>query len=345
MAATRRQARRIVLDATAAPGSLRALGAQWVDWLRVRNQSPRTVTTRAEAFGLFVEWCAEREVTQTGVVTRAVVETYQRYLSRILVAAPQRRAGKPLSVRTQLVRLRTVALFFRWAVRRGHTPANPAADLDYPRPPASLPERLNVGEFEAVCSTCAATPLGIRDRAVLEVLFSTGLRRAELATLRTEDIDAERGLVRVVAGKGAKDRYVPIGPRALAWLARYDAQVRTHWCRDAGERTLFLSHRGAVLGRHSLGTVVKAALRAAGIIKVGSCHLFRHGMATEMVEAGCDIRTISAILGHDDLNSTAIYTRLGVTALRRAHALFHPTESCRTGGVEDIPAPAPDSSP
>ena len=175
---------------------------------------------------------------------------------------------------------------------------------------------------------------GGRDRALLETLYSTGIRRSELCHLRISDIDA-RGVVWVRAGKGQRDRVVPIGPRALAWVEKYRWELRPQLVGADDDGTLFLTGYGEGYRQTHLGNVVKRYLKQAGIEAVGSCHLFRHAMATHMLENGADIRFIQAMLGHRDLNTTEIYTRVSIEKLREIHAATHPGRAARTEPADE----------
>ncbi len=301
-------------------GSLVGLMQHYLTDLERRNYSADTLTVRRRQLRAFADWCAERGVTGAAQVTRAMVERYQRWLF-----AQRQDDGRPLSVGYQIQRVKPIQMLYRWAVRRHLVGANPAADLDYPRPIRQLPPVLSPEEAERVLAQPdPSTPVGLRDRALLEVLYSTGIRRMECARLRQDDLDHRRGLLRVVQGKGKKDRLVPIGARALDWVARYDAQARPLWHPDPTDRTLFLSPRGAPLARDALTALVRGYVSAAGLNVTGSCHLFRHSMATALHRAGCDVRVLQEMLGHAKLDTTALYTHVGVAHLKAAHAAYHP---------------------
>lgn len=318
------------------PGSFTRLVPAWLADLAVKHYAEASRVTWGTALGLFAAWCADRDLFEAAQVTRAVVEAYQRHVFHLRTGhgrGPARPpgasavAGLPLANRTQRSRLHAVDRFYAWAVRRGLVSANPAADLELPRKAATLPDYLTPEEAAAVLGACdISDPRGLRDRAFLELLYSTGLRRMEALRLMVDDVDHARGTVRVLHGKGAKDRYSPIGARALRWIARYEHEVRATWCIDAGEHRLFLDRDGRPMTTTCLGGRVYRLMRAAGIAKRGACHLFRHSFATGLVEAGCDIRLIAAMLGHSDLDSTMLYTRVGVGKLVAAHKLYHPAE-------------------
>ena len=308
---------------THAPGSLLDLAAKWDRDLAVRQYSSETRRAQVSSLGLFLAWLSEREVHDAAAVTRNMVEVYQRHLHRCRTDD-----DRPLSAMAQYRRLKTVEQFFRWAVRKRLLSMNPASDLEYPRLSSVLPESLTPAELTALLNAPDVNdPEGLRERTAMEVMYSTGLRRAEITALQLPDIDAERGVVRVVAGKGRKDRYVPIGARALAWLDRYLREARPLWCRNAGDYHVFLQRSGVPCTPGMLGGRIWKLMNAVGIRKKGACHLFRHTMASHLLEAGCDVRVIGQMLGHTDLQTTARYTRVGVLSLCRMHAAFHPAET------------------
>ena len=342
-------------------GSFARLVPQWLTDLAMQQYTQATCDTYGRAMGRFAQWCAQRELTQATDLTRAVVAAYQRFLFTARSgygrgpsgthAAAAASGGLPLSSKTQRGSLTAIARFCSWAVRRGHLPANPASDLEYPRKARTLPETLTAEDVAAVLGCCdLTTPEGVRDRAFLEVLYSTGLRKSEALALELDDLDTVRGIVRVVSGKGRKDRYCPIGARALAWVSRYVTTVRSAWCQDAfshpRQQRLFIDQRPAARMGELMGSRVHRLMRQAQIRKRGACHLFRHAFATHLLENGCDIRLIGSMLGHDDLSSTAIYTHVGVRALVQAHAAFHPAAKEEGGGASCVPeVPTKDATP
>ena len=298
--------------------------AAWVTWMRIRNFSPATQAARVTSLGLFAAWLADRSVTHAAQVTRPMVEAYQAALTRHIKAN-----GQPLTISGQYQRMRGVSAFCSWCHRKGHILANPAADLELPRLFTSLPHHLTADEVDRVLAAAHGDrdAPGLRDRAALELFYSTGLRRAEVARLRVDDLDALRGLVRVTRGKGGKDRVVPIGARALLWLDRYIREARARWCVDHGEYTLFLAESGAPWGAEALARRVKLLLRSAGIEKPGACHLFRHTFATHLMDHGCELRLIQGMLGHAGPEMSARYAQVSARQLIAAHRMFHPAEA------------------
>ncbi|PWV87459.1 phage integrase family protein [Pantoea ananatis] len=222
--------------------------------------------------------------------------------------------------------------------------ANPAADLELPRLEKRLPRTiLSVEQVEEIVNLCDLSTLqGIRDRALLELLWSTGIRRGEVTQLEIYSADCTRKILTIVQGKGKQDRVIPVGERALWWLQRYLHHVRPEVLVSADCKALFLAMDGvAGLTASGITMAVVPYLRAAGIEK-GSCHLFRHAMATQMLENGADLRWIQAMLGHRSVESTQIYTQVSIRALQAVHTSTHPAEQ-RENPEPDAAAESPGS--
>jgi len=214
----------------------------------------------------------------------------------------------------------------RLLVRQRYLEHNPASELQLPREEKRLPRHaLSVTEIEAVLALPDIHgPIGLRDRVIMEVFYSTGLRRWELARLELTDVDHQRGTVLVRCGKGRKDRVVPIGQRALRWLDKYLAEARPQLLQDPTVPAVFVTCHGRPIHVNHLSLLVRNYLVRGGITKRGSCHLFRHTTATLMLEAGADIRFIQALLGHTCLTTTQIYTHVSITKLCQIHRQTHP---------------------
>jgi integrase/recombinase XerD len=302
--------------------SFEVLIVRYLEWREVHGYSLRARSTYDSYLRLFGLWCDERGVNQATGVTRGMVERYQRWLFHY-----RRPDGRPLAVRTQISRLTAVRSFFKWMAKQRYILYNPAAEIELAREPVKLPmEVFTLGEVEQVMASLdIETPLGLRNRALLELLFSTGIRRMEATNLNLYDLAAERGVAMIRQGKGAKDRVVPVGPRAWAWLGRYVDDVRPGLVLHADEWALFVNRKGVRFSAGGLGNEVKRMLKASGVRKrIGACHLFRHTMATLMLEGGADIRVIQELLGHTKLETTQIYTRVSIEHLQKIHAATHP---------------------
>lgn len=309
------------LGTPGAPGTLRGQGWEYLEALRVQQRTPAAVAGQAKSLSLFFRWCEERGLNRPEEVTRPILERYQRHLFYV-----RKRDGKPLSASTQYGHLSTMKLFFRWLSRQGFLLANPASEIVLPKLPQRLPRAvLDAAEAEAVLARPdVSLPEGLRDRAMLELLYSTGLRRAELSRLSLFDVDATRGTVFVREGKGRRDRVVPAGERALAWVLKYLDEARPKLASTRDEGVLFLGDAGEGLHVDYLSQRVRQYVAAAGLEKPGACHLFRHSMATAMLEGGADVRFVQEMLGHVSLETTQLYTRVTVEKLKAVHAATHP---------------------
>ena len=298
-----------------------ALCASYFDALRVQNYSERTIESREHHLREFVKWAHERSLSRPTEITKPILERYQRHLYH-----HRKKNGQPLSFRSQHGCLVPVRAFFKWLCRRNYLLANPAADLDLPRAEKRLPKHvLTASEAERVLAMPdVGDPLGVRDRAMLEAIYSTGMRRMELLGLKLYDLDAERGTVFIRQGKGKKDRMVPMGERAFAWVMRYVEDVRPSLALTPDDGTVFLTNVGLAFEPNRLTQLVRDYVNAAEIGKTGSCHLFRHTCATLMLENGADIRFIQQLLGHEKLETTQIYAQVSIRMLKEVHARTHP---------------------
>lgn len=308
---------------------LRVTMAEYLGWCGLRHYTTATVHSRADGLKLFADWCEARSLTRPAEMTRGLLERYQRHLFLFRQAS-----GRSLSPGTQHARLQVLKGYFRWLVKSGRLVANPAADLELPRRGRALPQHvLTPAEVETVLALPdVATPEGLRDRAMLEVLYSTGLRRTELLQLTVFSVSAAAGTVSVRQGKGRKDRVVPIGQRALAWLGKYLEEARPKLVLGEDEGWLFLSETGLQLHPSRLTALVGDYVRVSGVAPRGACHLFRHVMATAMLENGADIRFVQEMLGHSSLDATQVYTHVSLRKLKAVHEATHPAARLLRGG-------------
>ncbi len=304
------------------------------------GDAPATVARCRTHLARFGDWCEARGLTSLAALTPAILERYREWLS-----SRRQSDGRALAWSTQAHELTAVRMLCAWAARTKRLLVNPAAELELPRQPKRLPRAvLSVSEAERVLAEPdVATLLGLRDRAILEVLYSTGLRRMEVIGLDLPDLDPERGVVFVREGKGKKDRLVPIGERAIRWTLRYLDEVRPRLVRYNGRspcHALFLSRRGTRIRPTRLTERLHRYIEASGVGKPGSIHIFRHTMATLMHDAGCDIRDLQAMLGHAQLSTTEIYTHVSIERLKAVHAKTHPAHLPH---IAHDRAPAPSS--
>jgi integrase/recombinase XerD len=291
--------------------TLAALLEKHLEDLAARNYSEYTIKGRRVHIGFFLDWCDERGLAEPVEITRTVLESYQRHVFHY-----RKKNGEPLSFTGQHDRL-PLRVWFKWMARQHYILHNPASELELPRIGFRLPKAvLTAAEAEQVLAQAE----NLRDRAILEVLYSTGMRRLELVSLRVWDLDLERATVIIRQGKGKKDRIIPLGDRAAAWVRKYLEEERAP---KAGDIVFPLS-------LDYLTEMVRGYVDAAGIGKRGACHLFRHTMATLMLEGGADIRFIQAMLGHADLKTTQIYTHVAIRQLQEIHRATHPARLPKT---------------
>ena len=308
---------------------LRGYQREYKEWSLAAGFSEHTGRTQEMALLRFIVWADERGLQRPQDITRPILERYQRHLYHY-----RKTNGQPLSVVGQLGLLTPLKAWFKWLARQNYILYNPASELELPKKPKALPKGImSVAEIENVINQCdVRTPLGVRNRAILETFYSTGIRRLELIHLKLYDVDIERGTVMIRQGKGRKDRMVPIGDRACAWVDKYLKEVRPELVVGHDDGTLFLYENGGAYPVQRLGDLVKRHLEHAGVAMPGACHLFRHAMATHMLENGADIRYIQLMLGHADLATTEIYTRVSVQKLKQIHNATHPARLERARG-------------
>lgn len=299
---------------------LREHQARFLEWSRVVGLSDQTVSIRRFALNQFIRWAHLQGISMPLEITRDVLEAYQAHLSGALKAD-----GHHLAASSRVARLNPLRAFCKWLVRERMVPFNPAAELIVPRISRHLPRKvLSVREVRRILrSPPLDSPSGIRDRAVLELLYTTGMRRMELVELELDDVDLEERTAMIRGGKGDRDRIVPIGRQAAVWVGRYLAGARAEF-DSRGSRTLFLTDYGEPFRKNRLGDMVRRHVVGSGVRGGGACHLFRHACATHMLECGADIRYIQAILGHADLATTQVYTHVSVARLKEVHARTSP---------------------
>ncbi len=302
---------------------LSRLALLYLDWMREHNYSIKTVCSRHYLLLWFVQWCNERDIGRVDQVTRTILERYQRTLYY-----QGKKNGQALTIGSQLGRIGAVQAFFGWLVKREYLPANPASDLELPKQGQSLPKDVfTQQEAEAVINNIdTGTTIGLRNRAILEALYSTGIRRQEIIKLAVTDVNYSRGTVLIRYGKGNKERVVPIGERAVAWIEKYLHDSRPVLVREPDHGMLFVTYLGKPFLPSPMSHLVRELINAANIGKSGSCHTFRHTCATLMLEGGADIRFIQQMLGHECLQTTQIYTQVSISALKAVHTATHPAK-------------------
>jgi integrase/recombinase XerD len=292
---------------------------EFCEHLAIRGYAATSLKNQRTALALLAEWLIERGVTRPCEVTKPMLDAYQR-----AVFYMRKRDGQPLSFRSQEGRLIPIRGFFRWLVRTNRILYNPASEIELPRKEQRLPGAvLSAEEAERVLALPDLSELlGLRDRTMMELLYATGIRRSELASLTVYELDIERQTVTVRQGKGRRDRMIPTGERAAAWCARYLVEARPKLAIEPDEGALFLAAEGVGLSPQTLTYLMGDYVRRIG--KPGACHIFRHTMATVMLEGGADIRYIQQMLGHVNITSTQVYTQVSLRTLAAVHAATHP---------------------
>lgn len=303
---------------------LRLWQARYREYLEiVRGWSPRTVENYTAELKVFFPFLERQGVTNLTRLTRAHLEGYRLELFHL------RRRDRPLSKQTQACKLSAIKQFARYLFRSNYVLLDLSSGFDLPRVEQKVP-RYVVTEKEAlqlIDQPDIKTPLGIRDRAVLELFYGTGLRNSELRQLKMDQVDLERGLLRIDHGKGGKARVVPLGEEALVWLEEYLNEVRPQLLRSPEQQLVFPSPRtGGLMPRSTTSWIVSQVAKKAGIAKNVTPHVLRHACATHMLRRGANVRHLQVLLGHSSLDTTQIYTRVEVSDLAKVVRRCHPRE-------------------
>ena len=308
-----------------------AKAIEFVEWLRVKNYSPKTANMRMRALHYFLSFCEERAITRIAELSPELIETYRKHL-----LYRKDKLGKPFSPINSYIYLTGVSKFCWWLVHEDILLSNPAAKLIYPKVPKNLPSRLlthkQIEEILSLVDTTRAW--GIRDRAMMELIYSSGMRRSEAASLTLQDADLQNGLMYIRQGKGGKARVVPVGERAIQWLEKYLTEVRNSWHKNEAVNALFLTSNGRPITREALALRMKHYVRGCGLR--GSCHSFRHAMATEMLGHGADLRHIQEILGHESIATTQIYTHTNIEKIKEIYKETHPASKFPEPQVQKV---------
>ena len=291
--------------------------------LQMENFARRTVESKVSMVRRFSDWCDERGIDRPDAISEESLLGYRRYLYH----QKHHLTGKPLDPQTQSQYLMAVRAFCAWMTKREILVRDPSLNLELPRQrQRKLADVMTFDEINSLLNAPdVTTPLGIRDRAILETIYSTGLRASEIDRLEQGEIDYQRNLARVRSGKGRKDRVAPIGTQAIEWIEKYRLDVRPTLANIKSGNVLFLSCRGRSMGREMLSRIVGRYKATLGITKRGGCHLLRHTAATLMLENGADLRSLQTFLGHERLGTTEMYTHMTLGHLKGVHQNTHPT--------------------
>lgn len=278
-----------------------------------RRLSPNTV----ESYG--------RDLSQLSAAAAALGQSVDQLDRRALEEVVRRLMGEGRSPKSVARAVACFRGFYRFLITSGHRQDNPAADLRAPRAWKTLPKFLSSDEVDRLlASPDTSDPRGIRDRALIELFYATGLRVSEMVSLRQQDLNLESGYL-TCTGKGRKQRLVPIGDEAAAWLRRYITDARPALLKRRASSKLFVNARGGTgLTRVGFWKILKSYGREAGLPRMLSPHVLRHSFATHLLERGADLRAIQMMLGHSDLSTTQIYTHILDARLRAVYDKFHP---------------------
>jgi integrase/recombinase XerD len=294
-----------------------AVDRQWIEqyldflWLE-RGLSDNTRAAYQRDLNHFGCWLNERNLTLTDATRLHLQEHLHWRLEQ------RRRPGSTSRL------LSTLRGFYRYLVRERAVSADPTLDIDTPRRGRPLPKTLTEQDVEALLrAPDTASALGLRDRAMLELLYACGLRVTELVGLELGELDRRVGVIRVI-GKGDKERLIPVGDEALSWIERYFRQARDELGAHPGEEHVFLSQRGQAMTRQTFWHRIKRYAVEAGIDKPLSPHVLRHAFATHLLNHGADLRVVQMLLGHSSLSTTQIYTHIATARLQAMHREHHP---------------------
>ena len=278
-----------------------------------RGLSPNYQLSTQRSLTEFAKWCAEKKIVSPRDVTLPLLTEY--------LAVRKRSGLSAASIKLVVVALK---IFFRFLAARATIRKDPAEGLSLPRIERYLPETLNELQVEKLIENINITAeLGLRDRAMIELLYASGLRISELAKARLEEFGAEEGILRVT-GKGNKTRIVPVGRKACAALAAYLSTERPRLVKQRSGSELFLSRRGTRLTTARIWQIVKDRARQSGLETNVYPHLLRHSFATHLLGNGADLRIIQEMLGHSDISTTQVYTHVDQQRLKAVHRQFHP---------------------
>lgn len=284
--------------------------ALWLEDGLARN----TLESYRRDLSQFAAWLERQQHKDLLLVGQVELQDYLAYLF-----------GQHAKARTASRLLSSLRRFYRYLLRQGNITADPTLKVEMPKLPRALPKSLSEADVEALLhAPDVDETLGLRDRAMLETLYATGLRVSELVALPLQGLNLEMGVVRVM-GKGAKERMVPLGEDAVGWLARYLATARNELLGGKTSDAVFVTQRGEAMTRQAFWYLVKRYAAQAGLLRgTLSPHTLRHAFATHLLNHGADLRVVQMLLGHSDISTTQIYTHVARERLKKLHAVHHP---------------------
>jgi integrase/recombinase XerD len=296
---------------------------RYLDHLTVeRGLSEHTLMAYRRDLRRYLEFLAKRDITEPGQVEEATIRSFVASLSAATYGEGE--DERPYRASSVARTLSSVRSFHRFMVRDGVADRDPAGGVSQPKLPRSLPRPLTVEEVTRLLEAPdPATPVGIRDRAILELLYGAGLRISELVGLDVDDVDLDPGSVRVL-GKGGKEREVPLGRYGREAVGAYVTRTRPEFASAKSRGALFLNQRGGRLTRQSCARLLAAHVATADIDRRVSLHTLRHSFATHLLEGGADVRVVQELLGHASVATTQIYTLVTREHLREVYYASHP---------------------
>jgi integrase/recombinase XerD len=297
---------------------------RFVEHLQARGRTERTIGGYVAELRQLLGFLADRGVSEPHQLTRQDVEAYQ-----VSLLHRRKPNGEPLKLASRHSKMSAALVFFRFLHQSHAVLIDPGRDIKQPGlPQRLLPKLLSVADVVRLLETPdTATPLGLRDRAIMEAFYSSALRNTELRNLKLEDVDLARLEVRVLLGKGQKPRVVPLGEPAAMWIDEYLAKARPYFVREHEHRLLFATNRGRRLRVEGLARMLARYAQAAGLSMKVTPHILRHCCATHMLAHGAELRYLQELLGHATPEATQIYTQVDLLELRSVHQRCHPRES------------------
>lgn len=285
---------------------------QFINYIRIeRGVSKNTIDAYSRDLRGFADFVTEKRVRLNNVNIDILTE----YVNQLSTKLSKRSLARNISA---------IRTFFKFLVLEGVIRDNPSRLLEIPKISRTLPGILNQHEIELLLNQPSpSTYIGVRDRAMLELLYASGLRVSELVTLRLSDVNLEIGYVKIM-GKGSKERLVPIGEKAIEALKEYLSKARAKFDKRKGSPYFFLNNRGKPFSRQGFWKLLKCYAKKAGIKKRITPHIIRHSFATHLLENGADLRSVQMMLGHSDISSTQIYTHIDRTYLKEVYKKYHP---------------------
>ncbi len=304
---------------------LKLLLARFKEHLEMENYSPKTISDYLNQLQFFPRYLQTANLEELSQIDKEAIHQYQLYLYN------NQAKGKSLSLETQYARLVPLKTFFRWLVKRGYFLYDPTTQLELPKRKKNLPRGIMTKReiYQLLSQPDADTILGLRDKAILELLYSTGIRNSELRNLTIYDADTSHGELRINQGKGRKDRIIPLGEIAAKYLETYlqvSRPLLVEQQKEKKQNLLFISKNGQKITLANLLWLIEKYVQQARITKHITAHSFRHTCATHMLRGKSNLRYIQELLGHSSIATTQIYTRVEVSDLKREHKRCHPRE-------------------